>query len=173
METKRKAGWIALGWILSLGSSHVHAQGTATETIDSELNVEPFFLVTTSQEGGEVNLGPILPGEGSFQAEVKVDVLTNTGRPYQVVQKMTGPPVNERGLEFPSSRLQLAVSDGIRGGQSQVKGFQPLAPGITVLFSSTPKGAADQFTITYRSSTEGITPTGSYRTSVGIEGEML
>lgn len=168
-----KVGCIALGWILALLGARAYAQGTATETLGFQINVEPVFSVeTVSEEAGEVELGPILPGEAPPSKQVRILIHTNTGQPYRVIQKVDQLPVSELGVEFPAQELQFAVSDGIRGGQSQVGGFQPLTPGVTFLFSSTPQGQADQFTITYRSPSQQVIPAGIYRARLAIEGEL-
>jgi len=172
METKRKIGWITLGSILAFWSTQVYAQGTATETIGLRIDVQSSFNIEiVSEEPGEVQLGPILPGEGPVMQEVKVKVRTNAGRPYRVTH--TVDQASEQGWVLPSDDLQLTVSDGLRGGRSEIKGFQPLTPGTTVLFSSGPRGRADEFTIKYRASTKQVRRAGLYRIRAVVEGNLL
>lgn len=138
-----------------------------------QINIEPtFFVETTTEQGGDVQLGPILPGENPASQNVKVFIRTNQGRPYRVIQKLEQKLLSERGLDFPAEQIQLVVSEGIHGGRSEVKGPRTLPTDTLVIFSSSPDGNADEFTITYLSSSKQVVPAGTYRSRIQIEGEL-
>lgn len=151
----------------------VLAQGTATETISFEINIEPVFVVETqSDEGGDITLGPLLPdGEDAFRT-VEVIVHTNRGEPYAIVQQLEQELVSGEGFTFSSEQIRFSASDGINGGRSEVEGLQPLMLAPVVVFSSNVQGDADRFTISYFTSAKRVIPSGGYRARILIYEEL-
>jgi len=151
----------------------VFADVTATETISFKITIKPVFVVETqSEEGGNITLGPLLPGGEEAFRTAEVIVQTNRGRPYAIRQHLEQELLSERGFIFPSKQIRFAVSDGMSGGRSEVEGRQPLPMTPIVVFSSTAQGDADRFTISYFTDAKRVIPAGSYRARILIEGEL-
>ena len=153
--------------------SAARAQGTATETIGLEINIEPVFFVESSSEaGGNLELEPAQFGESSASQTATVVIHTNQGRPYRILQRLEQDLLSERGFELSKEQVLFLVSDGIHGGRSEVKSPQPLTTDSVVVFTSSAKGDADQFTILYSSTpSREVVPSGTYRARLFIEEE--
>ncbi len=154
-------------------NAEASAQGTATETIGMEINIEPAFSVETTadQAGGNIELGPLLP-HGSATQTAHVIVYTNRGQPYRITQHLKQDFQNEFGAEFDPSGMLFSVSNGLHGGQSEVTDLTPVKNGPTVIFTSNRRGDADEFTITYAAKPKKLIPAGRYRAQIKIEGEI-
>jgi hypothetical protein len=170
MDIKIPAGWTLL--IFGITASPAVAQGTATETIGIEIQIDPVFVVEVQSEAGNVILGPLLPGTGTISEKAEVIIRTNRGQPYQVVQRLEERLMSDRGADFALDGVQFFASDGLKGGRSEVRAPKPLAPGPAVLFTSNLRGDADRFSVFYTVSTGPIVPEGNYRGRIQIEGNL-
>ena len=151
-----------LGIVLFPAGDSARAQGTATETVDFSIQVDPVFVVnSTSDQGGNLEFS-VRPGE-AVSRTARVSIRSNTGRPYRILQRL------EQPLQEPVS---FAATDGSRGGRSEVKTPQPLTTDPCVVFVSNPQGESDDFTIDYSVSSKQLIPAGSYRARILIEEEF-
>ena len=140
------------------------AQGTATETVGFSVNIEPVFVVNSSAEGGgNIDLGPVGPGEPPASRVARISVRSNTGRPYRITQRL------EQELQ---GEILFTVTDGIHGGKSEASVPTPLTPQPAAIFTSGPEGESDDFTVVYTVSSRRLIPAGSYRARVVIEEEF-
>lgn len=150
-----------------------HAQGTDRETVHFEIYVDPvFFVETTSNRGGNIELGPLLPNRGPASEIAKIAVHTNTGKAYRIIQQLDQPLISETGVEFPARDISFVASDGMRGGRSEIKSPTPLSSQPTTIFRSNLRGDADEFTITYLIKSKRVIPAGLYRARISVEGEL-
>ncbi|GEM_PF-2305969 len=153
---------------------HGLAQGTATETVGFSVNVEPVFVVNSSAEGGgNIDLGPVGPGEPPASRVARVSIRSNTGRPYRITQRLEQRLQSDGGSDLQEEQVLFTVTDGVSGGRSEVSSPTPLTPQPVTLFTSGPQGESDDFTIVYTvSSSRRLIPAGSYRARVIIEEEF-
>ena len=162
-----KAGLQAVLAVLMFGAGNAPralAQGTTTETVGFSISIEPVFKVnSSSSEGGNVELGPLVPGQAAPSRTAVVSVRSNTGRPYRIIQRLE--------QEFPAP-VQFTVTDGTQGGQSEVHSPQPLTTQSVTLFTSGPDGESDDFRINYSVASTELVPAGNYRARVLIEEEV-
>ena len=165
MSSPRKRGSILLVAALLLGiAAPALAQGTATETVGFSVNIEPVFAVNVSAEnGGNIDLGPVGPGEPPVSRIARVSVRSNTGRPYRIVQRL------EQKLQ---GETLFTVTDGVNGGRSEANSPTPLTSQPVALFASGPGGESDDFTVVYAVSSRHLIPAGSYRARVILEEEF-
>ncbi len=150
------------------------AQGTATETVGFSVNIDPVFVVNVSAEGGgNIDLGPVGPGEPPASRIARVSVRSNTGRPYRITQRLEQRLQGNGGSDLEEEPVFFTVTDGVNGGRSEVKSPTPLTPEPVRLFTSGPGGESDDFTVVYTvSSSHRLLPAGSYRARVIIEEEF-
>ena len=161
----------ALGILLAATAGW--AQGTATETVGFSVNIEPVFVVNSSAEGGgNIDLGPVGPGEPPASRVARVSVRSNTGRPYRITQRLEQALQGDRGSEFGEEPVLFTVTDGRSGGKSEVSAPASLTPQPVTIFTSGPGGESDDFTIVYTVSSRRLIPAGSYRARVIIEEEF-
>lgn len=156
-----KTGALLFSLLSLCAAGPAWAQGTATETVGFSISIEPVFTVSSSsEEGGNVRLGPVGPGQPPASKTATVSVRSNTGRRYQVLQRIE--------QELPSQVL-FTVTEGVNGGRSEVKAPAPLTTQPAAIFTS--DGESDDFTITY-SIPPGLIPAGSYRARVLLKEEF-
>ena len=149
------------------------AQGTATETVGFSVNIEPVFVVNSSAEGGgNIDLGPVGPGEPPASRVARVSVRSNTGRPYRITQRLEQRLQGAGGSDLEEEPVLFTVTDGVNGGKSEVKSPAPLTSQPVALFASGPSGESDDFTVIYTVSSRRLIPAGSYRARVIIEQEF-
>ena len=165
--------WILAAAALLFFPASSLAQGTATETVDFTISVEPVFVMnSSSEEGGNIRLGPVGPGESPASGMAAVSVRSNTGRLYRIVQRLEQNLLNERGSDFTEDPVLFTVTDGANGGHSEVKSPAVLTTQPVVLFASGPEGESDDFRIAYSVSSKKLVPAGTYRARVLIEEEF-
>ena len=149
------------------------AQGTATETVGFSVTLEPIFVVNSSAEGGgNIDLGPVGPGEPPASRIARVSVRSNTGRPYRIVQRLEQRLQGNRESDLGEEAVLFTVTDGIHGGRSEVNSPTPLTPQSVTLFTSGPGGEPDDFTVVYTVSSRRLIPAGSYQARVILEEEF-
>lgn len=171
MRSRNAIGMAGLA-ILLLSSSPSRAADTALETIEFRIQIEPVFhLETDSKQAGNVQLGPLVPGDRQALDTARIIVHTNRGRPYRIVQYLGQELMSERGFSL-KGKVLFSVSNGIHGGRSEVDSLQPLTTKQTVILSNK-EGVSDQFTISYFAASEGVNPAGYYRAPIVIEEERL
>lgn len=163
--------------ILLLGllfpSSSAAAQETATEVRELKIQIQPVFYVESDADaGGNIDLESAWAGGGSTSDTVRVKVHTNRGVPYRIVQQLEQDLLSERGHRLSEKQVLFSVSDGLHGGQSEVKGPRALAKDRLVIFTSNRQGDADEFTLSYLNSSKKMVPAGTYRARILIDGEL-
>ena len=166
------AAGIGILMICLFPAACAHAQDSASETLAFEIHIEPVFVVESgSEESGNVNLGPLRSDETASQT-TRVVVHTNRTQPYRITQHLEQNLLSNHGFDLSEEPILFSVSDGLHGGKPEVTGAQALTTEPMVIFSSSPDGAADEFTITYSSASRKLIPAGIYRARLLIEGEL-
>lgn len=162
----------AFGFLLAVAAGPAFAQDAFTETREMRIQVQPLFFVESDADGsGSVDLGSGWKGGGENSDTVRVVVHSNRGTPYRIIHRLEQELLNERGQSMPERRVLFSVSNGVRGGLSEVKSPQPLTQDPVVIFSSS-GGEADEFNIFYINSSDKMVPAGTYRARILIEGEL-
>ncbi len=132
-------------------------------------------LQVTPVQGGaslEVDFGTArsLGAEGEEESDtvirqVRLNVTSNSGRPYQVFQRVNGPWTGPDGKEVPMSAVRFFISE-TRGGTNRFPSSAPLDLGEQEIFLSDPSGPADELLLTYTVKLPVGQRAGSYRTTV-------
>lgn len=165
--TGQKAGRYrgSIGYFLESVSPYVREE--RPEIVQLEVEIEPIFdLSITTEAAGMVEFSGLRPGGRPKTSEVLIEVETNLGRPYQVVQVMPSRLVNQEGDIIPDEYFLMKVEDGESGGTIRLPSKTPVREGQTVLFTSNQKGDGDRFKIIYELTIPPDLPGGRYFTRV-------
>ena len=119
--------------------------------VDLEYTVRPMFSVDAALPAEGVRFESILPTTPPVDKEVRVTVKTNLRKPYQVVQSLVSPMVNEKGQEIEKQyfTFKVVVADGQKG-RSAFPEFVPVQTGEYPLFFSDSEGSESAFTVVYK-----------------------
>lgn len=146
----------------------VEADGTERRfNIDLEVEVEPVFAIEVDLPPGGLSFDRLLPGGQPIVREVTIEIKSNLGRPYMVMQNIASALTNEKGNVVPEDDFTIKgeVLDGA-SGRSVYEDFSPVVVGEDSVFFSDNKGSPSQLKILYRLRPfSGMAP-GGYSTSI-------
>lgn len=142
------------------------------QALDLDFSIDPLFdmvVYSQGQEGVNLKFGEVSYKSGPKTSDVDVYVETNMGKPYQVIQKVSGPMVNEKMDKIPEEDFTLKVKDvaSIQEPSYYLKDVVPAKEGETLLLSSGPKGESLHFKIEYQLKMRPESRGGNYATSIG------
>lgn len=117
-----------------------------------ELQVKEIFTMSvTSISGDGTELWFVSrPGIATpEELNLRVEIQTNMGRPYQVLAGLDHPIVLSTGDELPADALVCSATD-TQFGRIVAVPETPVAVGYEPLYESNPRGASDQFVLSCR-----------------------
>jgi len=136
-------------------------------TIQLEVEVEPVFSIEIDLPSGGLSFERLLPDSQPMVREVAVEVKTNLGRPYMVMQNVVSPLTNDKGDEMPDQYFtykgELANN---QNGKIFDTDYKQVPRGESLLFASDQMGAPSQFKVGYRLRPYLAMVPGSYTTSI-------
>lgn len=141
----------------------------------SPVRAEVALQVTPLQGGAslEVDFGTVrsLGPEGEEESDtavrqVRLNVRSDSGRPYQVFQRANGPWIGPDGREIPMSAVEFFLSETPSGGSNRFPSSTRLAVGEQEIFLSDSAGTAEELLITYTVKLPVGQQAGSYRATV-------
>ena len=145
----------------------------ATYLFPLTLVIEPRFdLLMSYPQGKEgISFGSIKPAIGSQPEiktqEVQFQVVSNMGKPYQVVQLFQTPLVQEEGARINEENFKVMVRDFSLGNSDFSDQPKPVPIGAgSVLYTSDSQGSPVTFNVAYQLWTTSNTRRGNYQTSV-------
>jgi hypothetical protein len=161
-----------LNYILETEGAQGAIKKDSVAVLDLELDITPIFdirVFTDGKEGVNLVFGDISYKSGPKTSTAEVFIDTNMGKPYQVVQKSTGPMVTQDATKVPPEDFTLSVKDIITDEEPRfvLKESKPVQEGDMVIFSSGPLGKEAHFRVEYRLNMRPDTRTGSYATQIG------
>lgn len=113
------------------------------------------------------SLGP--EGEPETEAvirQVKLTVSSDSGRPYQVFQRVNGSWIGPDGKEIPLEAIRFSLSETRTSGSNRFPGPTPLSLGEQEIFLSDSSGSPDELLLTYAVKLPVGQRAGAYRTTV-------
>lgn len=126
-------------------------QGEKVFLVELEVNVNPFFELSLNMISGNIHFSHLIPDEPPQFKEVEVDVKSNLGKPYMVVQKIldllrntAGEKIDEKFFTFKEQN-----EEGQLGKVSQTD-FVPFAIGEKSIFFSDAQGSSTKFKMIFR-----------------------
>jgi len=147
--------------------------GIQTVFLNIEITVEPVFEIQVSFPEGEPRFENLLPNSPPQAKQAFVEVKTNLGKPYMVIQKIPSPLANEKGVAFKQEFFDMKV-ENIEGiGKSNFNEFESVSPEEKTIFFSNSKGDPCKAKVFYRLKPyQGMDP-GDYMMSIVYSlGEM-
>ena len=148
------------------------------QALNLECDVVPLFelIVRSGKEKGLVlEFGKVKEGNVS-KTEVDVEVESNMGQAYQVIQKFAGPLASEKGDKISDQDFRLQVSDitSQEEPKQYIKELQPVsAGGDMVLFTSGSGGMGSSFKVRYELVVKGDSRGGDYASNVGYSLSLI
>ncbi len=135
--------------------------------LDLEITIDPVFQLDVSfPEGREPRFDDVLPNSPPQVKEAIIDVKTNLGRPYMVVQKIAAPLANIKGVVFKQEFFDMKV-EGVSGqGKSSFEDFMAVPQEERAIFQSDAKGTPCKIRVLYRLKPYPEMEPGNYLTSI-------
>ncbi|MFA5261790.1 MAG: hypothetical protein WC450_11240 [Candidatus Omnitrophota bacterium] len=139
-----------------------------------EVQIDPVFSIEVDLPSGGLNFERLLPSSPPITSEVNVQVKTNLGRAYAVMQSIVSPLTNEKGDVMPGEYFTIKGEVlGGTAGRAVCEDFCPAVTGENAIFFSDNKGAPSRFKMIYRLRPFPGMAAGSYTTSIRYSlGEM-
>ena len=143
-------------------------QGIAqTVLLNLEITIDPVFQLDVSfPEGREPRFDDVLPNSPPQVKEAIIDIKTNLGKPYMIIQKIASPLANVKGAVFKQEFFDMKVENMSGQGKSSFEDFTVVPKEERTIFQSDAKGAPCRVRVLYRLKPyPGMEP-GNYLTSI-------
>jgi len=155
--------------------------GPAPEVVgsmDVDINIAPLFEMTVfsnGQEGVNLKFGEVSFKTGPKVCDVDVYAESNMGRPYQIIQKVAGPMMNENSEKVPQKdfTIEIEQADPKDGADIYISKESPVKEGESVIFSSGPGGESAHLKVKYKLTMQPDTKSGNYSTQIFYSLSML
>jgi hypothetical protein len=120
-------------------------------TLDVQVEITPSFKIEVkSQKGGrQIELGRIDEKNNSSSEALVMEVTSNIGARYRIIQQLAEPLVSSEGSILEEDTLQFSVSGGRNGSVSTGSEARALLTDPIQLYTSNPSGEGDAFQIQY------------------------
>ncbi len=119
---------------------------TVTLIVD---NPRVFELLVKPEAGGVIRFTGVRPSQSPKSSEVLIEIKSNTGRQYQVTQRMLSDLMSTGGDTISSKFLTIKEAGLDTRGVLKFPSAVPLSAGETILFVSDPLGSGDRFKVIY------------------------
>ncbi|MFC1514877.1 hypothetical protein ACFL5X_03150 [Candidatus Omnitrophota bacterium] len=144
------------------------AQTRETVPVSFEVAIQKIFdIAVESKLQGRIVFDEPKTGDTSNKEVVTIKVRSNSGRPYQVIQRTNFSLSNDKGDAVPAEHFtqKVAMLKGEKGSPGQA-GFAPVKVGEDVVFTSDDGGSPSSFQIIYNLTVSRDLPAGSYSTNI-------
>ncbi len=122
-----------------------------TLDVDLDITIQPVFDLSLNYPSGGIYFDHLMPTMPEQTQGVVVTVRSNLGKPYSVIQDVSGGLSNQKGdeikKEFFTFSTEVADSQRGKGGVDQ---FIPVEKGSSPIFYSDNVGASSTFKVIYR-----------------------
>ncbi|MDD2703064.1 MAG: hypothetical protein PHC33_03555 [Candidatus Omnitrophica bacterium] len=136
----------SIKYLLDVPGSELKLIDSVTLIVDNPRVLE---LLVTPEAGGVIRFTGVRPSQSVKGSEVVIAVRSNTGRQYQVTQRMLSDMVNTNGDILSSRFLKIREEGMDTKGILKFPSAVPLAAGEISLFVSDPLGSGDKFKVIY------------------------
>ncbi len=136
------------------GQLHFWLESDATQErrdLNLELEVASIFKLEVKYPEEGVHFSNLLPNLPPQTKAVLVQVRSNLGKPYLVIQQVPDQMTNERQEKLPQGHFVMKLEPiENSSGKTNFSDFVPVPLGDTPIFSSDAKGSSSQFKVHYR-----------------------
>lgn len=141
------------------------------QSLDVEIEIVPLFdiyVYSGGEEGVTLKFGQVSYKTGPKTSVSEVYIESNMGTPYQVVQKVSGPMMDEAGNKVPAEDFTAQVKE-VQGEEEPgpyLKDAAPVKEGETMIFASGLKGSSAHFKVEYTLKMRPDSKAGNYTTRI-------
>lgn len=141
---------------------------TLLDTLELEVENERIFEIvfTPQDQKGAIEFNNLKPKEPPKINEVIIEIKTNVGKKYQVIQKVYSDLTNKEGNIIPSEQFTLRAESLDTKGKLKFPKNEEIKKGDTVLFVSDEKGSSDKFKVIYELTIPDVIKGGDYSTKI-------
>lgn len=121
-----------------------------TLDVDLDITIQPIFDLTLSYPSGGVDFENLLPTMPAQVQEVVVTVRSNLGKPYSVIQDISGGLSNPQGDVIKKDLFKFKTEiTGSNAGKA-IDQFESVHEGSSSIFNSDDKGSSSEFKVIYQ-----------------------
>ncbi|MFA5090438.1 MAG: hypothetical protein WC510_05355 [Candidatus Omnitrophota bacterium] len=124
------------------------------------------LLITPEDASGVISFRNLKPTDEPKRNEVIIEVKSNLGKRYEVIQKVSSDLTNKEGDVMPEGYFRMVTEGLDTRGFLKVAQKDAVKKGDTVLFISDAKGSSDKFKAVYELTTSADIKGGDYSTSI-------
>jgi len=137
-------------------------------TLELEIESDPVFdiKITPVDQRYAIEFQNVKASEPPRVSEVLIEVLSNTGRQYQLNQEVLSELTNKEGDTVPTRYFTMRTESLNTKGKLRMSSFEEVQKGSTVLLISDDRGSADQFKIVYQLESPKDIKAGDYSTKI-------
>lgn len=143
-------------------------QQSKLETLQFEIVNERVFdlIVTPADQRYAIEFSNVKPTEPPRIAEVLIEVVSNTGKRYQVSQDVYSELINKEGVQVPPQYFTMRTETLDTKGTLKFPVKQEVKKGNSVLYISDNKGLFDKFKVVYELECPKDINAGDYSTRI-------
>lgn len=141
---------------------------TKIDNLELVIDNERIFnlTVTPADQKYEIEFRDLKPLGQPKSSEVILEVTSNTGKPYQISQEISGGLVNKEGVEIPAKYFTLRTENINAKANLKFLEKQDVKKGNTILFVSDSKGAPAKIKVIYELTSPMEIMAGDYSANV-------
>lgn len=141
-------------------------------TLDVRVEIRPTFRmdIISAQGGKALNLGKISKDQLISKAALKVQIESNIGTTYRLVQQLTEPLTSQDGVVLDEESVQFSVLSPNSKNAAQA-GSTQLTQGPQVVYTSSETGEGDVFEIQYTCDPDMQQESGTYSGNLSFKVE--
>lgn len=141
---------------------------TKIDNLELVIDNERIFnlTVTPADQKYEIEFRDLKPLGQPKTSEVILEVTSNTGKPYQISQEISGGLVNKEGVEIPAKYFTLRTENINAKANLKFLEKQDVKKGNTILFVSDSKGAPAKIKVIYELTSPMEIMAGDYSANV-------
>ncbi len=146
--------------------------GVSPSVVTMEVRVEitPTFQISirSSKGGRSLDLGRITKDRQSAAENLLLEIQSNIGSPYRIVQQLTEPLISEDGTMLDESDFSFSVV-GKTHGAAAAAGSAPVSSTPVLIYTSNDIGAGDNIQVQYSLQPEAEQKAGIYRGNLSFK----
>lgn len=129
--------------------------------------IDPIFRMEVELPAGGLSFRNLIPNNPPIEHELTVNVHTNIGKPYMIIQNIGSLLTNEKGSVIPAKYFTMKLSsDGETKGELAFINYRPVVISDSPIFYSDKFGSSTMFKVLYKLAPFAEIDPGDYTTSI-------